>query len=318
MGERVSPHSFCEPFFPEIWGHTTLNTLDQTRQTCCSQVFLGDLLDEKKCFVLFRLLPGVQKSQKKQPICQPKTTEKPMGFLGRDHFKSNWTQWFLIFVALRGFFMVRFLTPENGFKKPPKAAESLRTLKNPHTRLQICPQKHFWKLSTTDGTKKGSKHWWNQGLAAWFRAKSTPLKHHLLADVVPSPNTRPCSSSLAMSGQPMGTFSVKRIHFFFLLQIEAWFFGITNKFNDPGPRKKKAGPVFFSQIPSFLYWNIFSVFFWILFIGKNDTDGNKPPCGKTQRQQTAKPGEIWRLWRSDPPNSQDAWHPDFSDVSDIF
>ena len=34
--------------------------------------------------------------------------------------------------------------------------------------------KHLRKLSATDGTY-GSKYWWNQGLAAWFRAKSTTL-----------------------------------------------------------------------------------------------------------------------------------------------
>ena len=32
--------------------------------------------------------------------------------------------------------------------------------------------KHLRKQSATDGTY-GSKYWWNQGLAAWFRAKST-------------------------------------------------------------------------------------------------------------------------------------------------
>jgi len=41
----------------------------------------------------------------------------------------------------------------------------------------------------TDGTKKDLNIGVSPGaLAAWFRAKSTPLKHHLLADVVPSPN----------------------------------------------------------------------------------------------------------------------------------
>ncbi len=33
----------------------------------------------------------------------------------------------------------------------------------------------FGKQPATDGTKPGSKYWWNQGLAAWFRAKSTTL-----------------------------------------------------------------------------------------------------------------------------------------------
>ena len=33
---------------------------------------------------------------------------------------------------------------------------------------------HFWKQSATDGTY-GSRYWKLQGLAAWFRAKSTTL-----------------------------------------------------------------------------------------------------------------------------------------------
>ena len=42
------------------------------------------------------------------------------------------------------------------------------------SRLQICPL-HIFGNKATDGTY-GSIYWWNQGLAAWFRAKSTTLE----------------------------------------------------------------------------------------------------------------------------------------------
>ena len=142
MGERVPPHSFCERFFPEIWEQTQRWTrwIKHERHVA-AKFFFGDLLDEKKCSVLFRLLPGVQKISEKTAHLSTQN-RKTHVFFGRDNFKSNWTQglisYFCCFEMVT--FMVRFLTPEKRrASKTPKAAESLRTFKNPNTRLQICP-----------------------------------------------------------------------------------------------------------------------------------------------------------------------------------
>ena len=43
-------------------------------------------------------------------------------------------------------------------------------------RLQICPPKNMFGNNPPQMVKPGgSNYWWNQGLAAWFRAKSTTL-----------------------------------------------------------------------------------------------------------------------------------------------
>ena len=44
------------------------------------------------------------------------------------------------------------------------------------SRLQICPRKTFWETIRHRWYQAGSKYWWNQGLAAWFRAKPTTLR----------------------------------------------------------------------------------------------------------------------------------------------
>ena len=133
----------------------------------------------------------------------------------------------------------------------------------------------------------------------------------------PPTSSRPCSSSSAMSGQPMGNLNVFKLFFAANRSVIFW---ITNKFNHPGDRQNQQVPFFFSQIPSFFLLEHIFCFFWILFIGKNDTDGNKPPCGKTQRQQTAKRVKFEDFEEATPqtPRMPGTRHQDFSDFSDFF
>jgi len=114
------------------------------------------LLDEKKCSVLFRLLPGVQKISEKTAHLSTQN-RKTHVFFGRDNFKSNWTQglisYFCCFEMVT--FMVRFLTPEKRpASKTPKAAESLRNSEESKHKVADLSPIRFWKLTKPQMVQK--------------------------------------------------------------------------------------------------------------------------------------------------------------------